>query len=197
MKKTLVLASALALLFLVQGNAEENENQAMNMVGVNVLHTIILDVVSTSLSDDVLYLPIHFSYARAFDKNWGLSALAFYRLDKDGDFRTNEFGLAVGPRFSFDYLEGFYFECKFGAGIAVGVDYLHNDYTRIDFIIQPDIGYNLSLADFFSISFGVGLQTLISVSETPSRSGVWDWNFMGKLSHYYLPVANLSACFMF
>ena len=42
---------------------------------------------------------------------------------------------------------------------------------------------------------GLGLQTLILLNENPQRNvgmNSWDWNRIGMMSHYYLPVLNIS-----
>lgn len=190
----------LVLTLLIPGGVSAQEEQhslAQNQLGINVLHTPIVYLVSASMSEDVTYVPIHLSYARSFTKNLGLSMLAFYRRDHDEDFETNELGLAAGPRLSFDRLKGWFVEWKLGVGRASGVDYYSNDYTRWDFVIQPELGYTRTIGTGFSITAGIGLQTLIEVSETPSRAGSWDWNDMGQLSHYYLPVANLTLAMTF
>jgi hypothetical protein len=197
MKKQIIFIAACILMIPFCATAQENDSAAQNYIGINLLHTGVIYLVSTSLTDTTQYLPLHFNYFHSFTQNWGLSALAFYRLDKDGEFRTNEFGFAVGPRFSLDYLKGFYIDCKLGLGLASGLDYSGNDYSRFDFVIEPDLGYNLEIGKFFSITFGLGLQTLVCISESPARDGTWDWNFIGSLSHYYLPVANLSAALLF
>jgi hypothetical protein len=177
--------------------AQEERPPAQNQIGINVLHTPIVYLVSVSIADDVSYVPIHLCYVRSLSKNLGVSVLGFYRRDQDADFRTNEFGFAVGPRLSFHHLKGWFIECKVGLGIASGVDYFNNDYSRWDFVVQPDVGYTLMIGSNFSVTGGIGLQTLVELSETPSRGGTWDWNDTGRLSHYYLPVANLSLALTF
>ncbi len=90
-----------------------------------------------------------------------------YRLDKDGDdFLTHEFGFAAGPAFLSNKLNGFYADVKFGLGYAFGKDYNNSDYNRTDLIIEPDLGYYLCFKSNFTIALGIGLQSLVKLSES-------------------------------
>ena len=127
----------------------------------------------------------------------GISGLLMYRMDKDiGDFRTNELGIAVGPSYIANNLNGFWADIKFGIALASGEDGFANEYSRTDMIIQPELGYNICFPSKLTLTFGIGMQSLLKLSEDPDRSSRWDWNSTGKLSHYYLPVINLSLGFM-
>ncbi len=197
MKKRIFVLSASMLLVPWCVCAQEESPAPRNQIGVNVLHTPVVYLVSASMSGDVSYVPIHVGYVRSLSKNLGLSVLGLYRRDQDADFRTNEFGFAVGPRLSFDRLKGWFVECKFGVGRASGVDYFSHDYSRWDLVVQPDIGYSLMLGSNVSVTAGIGVQTLLLLSETPDRGIDWEWNDVGQMSHYYLPVANLSVALTF
>lgn len=197
MKKRILLPSVLLLLVPWCAYAQEELLPAQNEIGINVLHTPIVYLVSASMSEDVRYVPIHVGYVRSLSKHLGVSVLGFYRRDEDGSFKTNELGFAVGPRLSSDHLKGWFVECKFGLGVASGVDYFDDDYSRWDLVVQPEVGYTRMIGGNLSITAGIGLQTLVEVSESPSRSGRWDWNGTGQMSHYYLPVANLSMALVF
>ena len=195
-----ILSWSFAVVLLISGSAAAQEEQhpsAQNQFGINLLHTPIVYLVSASMSGDVTYVPIHLSYAHSFSKHLGVSVLGLYRRDHDGDFNTDELGFAIGPRISSDHLKGWFIECKLGLGRASGVDYFQNDYSRWDMVIQPELGYTRAIGTGLSITAGVGLQTLIEVSESPTRAGSWDWNDRGQLSHYYLPVANLTLAMTF
>jgi hypothetical protein len=67
----------------------------------------------------------------------------------------------------------------------------------MDLIIQPDIGFFKKFTSGFALSLGLGIQSLVKISENPSREGVWEWNKTGKFSHYYLPVLNISLGYAF
>ncbi len=190
--KKILLASSLVLLIASSARAQEESREPQNQLSVNVLHTPIVYAVSASMSGDVSYVPVHVGYVRSLSKNVSLSVLGLYRRDVDGDFKTNEVGIAVGPRLSFGSRGGWFIECKVGLGVASGLDYFDNDYTRWDLVVQPDIGYTRRIGSHLALTGGIGLQTLVLLSESPSRGGSWDWNDTGRLSHYYLPVANLS-----
>ncbi|MBN1157793.1 MAG: hypothetical protein JXA61_00300 [Bacteroidales bacterium] len=144
---------------------------------------------------DVSYLPIHIHFNHAFSRHFGISGMGLYRLDKDGPhFLTHEFGFAAGPAYLSNSLNGFYADLKIGFGYAFGTDYNNSDYTRSDLIIEPDIGYYLNFSSGFSIALGIGMQSLIKLWES-YYGYVWEWNSTGKLSHYYLPVVNVSLGF--
>lgn len=192
MKKTILLSLLIAI--CLQNLFSQNESSSKNTyIGINPLHTIVIQTVSKALDPDVSYLPVHIQVDHSFNKHFGLSGLLLYRLDKDGSyFLTHEFGFAIGPSYLTNSLNGFFADLKIGLGYAFGTDYNDSDYHRTDFIIQPDIGYYLCFKSRFTIALGIGLQSLIKLSES-YYGYIWEWNSTGKLSHYYLPVLNLSV----
>lgn len=162
-------------------------------IGINISHTIMVGVISGALGEETLCLPIHAGVQYSFNKRWGISGLVYYRYEKDGfNFKTNGIGFAVGPRISFTgtAVEGFYATVMLGVGFNSGLDYFQRDYRRTDLVIEPEIGYvsPMKLGPF-GFAFGFGLQTLIPLNESPQEI---QWNTLGKLSHYYLPVINIS-----
>jgi hypothetical protein len=182
--------------------AQENTEEPLNYIGVNAAHTAVLALLSSGIDPSILYLPVQVSYAHAFSEHWGLSILALYRYELDDVYRTHEVGIAVGPRWSSHYLNGFFLEIKAGAAVAFGRDYFERDYVRIDLVIEPAFGFTFVIGRNFSLTVGGGLQTLVCLGENPVRSqpyGMynWDWSGLGELSHYYLPVANVSAAILF
>jgi hypothetical protein len=191
--KKIILLSLFTAIYL-QNLFSQNENSSKNtFIGINPLHSIVLQAVSKAMDPGVSYLPVHIHVDHAFSKHFGLSGLFLYRFDKDGSyFLTHEFGFAVGPSFLTNSLNGFFADLKIGLGYAFGTDYNNSDYHRTDFIIQPDIGYYLCFKNRFTIALGIGLQSLIKLSES-YYGYIWEWNSTGKLSHYYLPVLNLSV----
>ena len=192
MKKTILLS--LLITICLQNLFSQNESSSKNTyIGINPLHTIFIQTVSKASDPDVSYLPVHIQVDHSFNKHFGLSGLLLYRLDKDGSyFLTHEFGFAIGPSYLTNSLNGFYADLKIGLGYAFGTDYNDSDYHRADLIIQPDIGYYLCFKSRFTIALGIGLQSLIRMSES-YYGYIWEWNSTGKLSHYYLPVLNLSV----
>jgi hypothetical protein len=165
-------------------------------IGINAGHTLVVNLVSQNLGDETRYLPIHLQVNHAFSDHFGLSAGFLYRLDKDGNFATNEIGAAIGPCYMQKRLNGFIGDVKIGFARAFGRNYDLEDYSRTDFLLQPEMGYFVRMGDKFSFCFGIGVQSLLMISESPSRANIWDWNGMGKFSHYYLPVLNISIGFM-
>ncbi len=195
MKKILFIClfGFMPFLFL---SAQDNENNGKTFIGINLGHTLAVSFVSSTLSNGTSYVPVHLIINHSLSEHFGLSGLLLFRSEKDGDnFLTTELGFAVGPSYLSSALNGFYIDCKFGLGIASGRDYDLNDYSRTDFIIQPDIGYYLNMGSKFTMIFGLGMQTLLKLSENPPRGSNWDWNGIGTMSHYYLPVLNISFGF--
>ncbi len=175
--------------------AQTGENSGNTFIGINPLHTIVIKTVSGAIDKDVTYLPVHLIVDHSVKKHFGISGLLLYRLDKDGEnFLTHEFGFAAGPSYLSNGLKGFYANLKVGFGYAFGKDYNDSEYDRIDLILQPDIGYYIYFSNGFMLTIGLGMQSLLKLSE--SYYGlIWEWNSTGRLSHYYLPVVNLSFGF--
>jgi hypothetical protein len=192
MKKNILLTLFIAI-FLQNLFSQNESSNKYTYIGINPLHSIVMQAVSKALDPDESYLPVHIHVDHAFNKHFGLSGLFLYRLDKDGSyFLTHEFGFAIGPSYLTNSLNGFFADLKIGLGYAFGTDYNDSDYHRTDFIIQPDIGYYLCFEGHFTIALGIGLQSLVKLSES-YYGYIWEWNSTGKLSHYYLPVLNLSV----
>ena len=169
-------------------------NDGKTFIGINAGHLFVVPLVSRAMNDaNVTYLPIHINAYHSMSKNFALSGLLLFRSEKDYGFQSGEFGFAVGPCYTTNYLNGFFADCKVGVAFAVGNDYQYNDYTRADFVIQPEVGYFLTFASRFTMSLGLGCQSLLKISENPKRENTgWEWNNTGKMSHYYLPVLNIS-----
>ena len=193
MKKITLVAS---LIFFSHVFSYPQGNQdAKTFMGINLGHTFAVAFVSNSIGDNVSYVPFHLIINHAFNEHFGISGLLLYRSEKDADYLASEMGFAVGPSYLSNSLNGFYIDCKFGIGLASGRDYYLNDYSRTDFVIQPDIGYYLNIGSKFTMIFGLGFQTLVLMNESPDRNNgfySWDWNGLGRMSHYYLPVLNIS-----
>jgi len=187
---SLALAMALSLALAAQSGSD-----APFYVGLNLGHTIAVSASSTALSSETLYLPIHVDMHYALLQHFGLAGSVIYRLEKDGDyFSTQELGIAVGPAFYSSRLKGFFASAKFGLAVAAGKDYLDDDYMRIDAVIQPEVGLIIPIGGPLALTLGCGLQTLLPIYEYPSRYDPdygWDWNDMGMMSHYYLPVLDI------
>jgi hypothetical protein len=177
--------------------SQENNNKQNTFIGINPAVSLTVGCLSTIMDPNTTYIPVHIVINHSFSKHFGLSGLLLYRLEKDNDFKTNEIGFAVGPSYLSNELSGFFADLKFGIGLAAGQNNLKEDYTRTDLIIQPDIGFFKKFSGGFAMSFGLGLQSLLKITENPPREGVWDWNATGTFSHYYLPVLNISLGYTF
>jgi len=194
MKKYCITVLLIACMSYTHAQTDNNQS---TFFGINIGHALAIKTISGILSDNTTYLPIHLNLNHSLGNNLGIAGLFMYRLDKDGaNFLTHELGFAVGPSILFNRLEGLSIDCKIGYARAFGKDYFSNDYYRNDFVIQPEIVYYVSFPNKLALSFGLGLQTLLNISENPDRSFYWDWNTTGKLSHYYLPVLNISFGFI-
>lgn len=172
--------------------SQSAEIEYNTFIGINPAHTVILQAVSRTMDPEISYFPLHIHINHSLTRHLALSGLLMYRLDKDGEyFLTHEFGVALGPSYTIDRLNGLYVDLKTGLGYAFGTDYNDSEYIRTDLIIEPDIGYYIDLNNRLSLIVGLGLQTLVKLSES-YYGYVWEWNSTGKLSHYYLPVVNVT-----
>ena len=193
MKKKLAFTLILCACTLQFSFSQNESNNGSTFIGINPAHTIVIQAVSKAMDPNVSYLPIHIIVNHSFTEHFGISGLFLYRFDKDGDyFKTHEFGFAIGPAYLSKKLNGFYADFKIGLGYAFGTEYNNSDYNRIDLILEPDLGYYLCFKSKFTMSIGIGMQSLIKLSESYDGN-IWEWNSTGKLSHYYLPVLNISC----
>ena len=187
---------SLALLFYgsMAVHAQTAASDGKTLISINVGQMTVVPLVTTAMyGTNVTYLPIHFNAYHSLNKHIALSGLALFRMEKDYDFLTQEIGFSVGPCFTSNYLKGFFADCKLGVAFAFGHDYQYNDYTRSDLVIQPEFGYFLTVASRFTMTFGLGCQSLLKLREVPRREDTgWDWDNSGKMSHYFLPVLNIS-----
>jgi hypothetical protein len=193
MKKSLFFA-VLCSLWSMAAQAQTAAADGKTLISINLGQMTVVPLVTTAMyGANVTYLPIHFNAYRSLNKNIALSGMAMFRMERDYDFLTQEIGFAVGPCFTSNYLKGFFADFKAGIAFAFGHDYQYNDYTRSDFVIQPEVGYFLTVAGRFTMSFGLGCQSLLKLREVPRREDTgWDWDNSGKMSHYCLPVLNVS-----
>jgi hypothetical protein len=196
-----IASIAVIVITMAVGAATQNGGDSTkNFFGLNIGHALVINSISRSMDTGVSYMPIHIQYNRSISRNFGVSGVLVYRLDKSDGVMTNEFGFGIGPCFMPNGIYGFFADCKIGLGFAFGKDGLEREYSRTDFLLQPELGYFIHIGKQFAMCFGLGMQSLILISEDPPRHPAdaldwWDWNSMGKLSHYYLPVLNISFGF--
>ena len=195
MKKVLVFI-ALCSMWSVAMYGQSTLNEGKTVVGFNAGQACVVSTITLTSYDNVLYMPLHFNAFRSLSKNFALSGLLLFRSEKDYEFLTHEFGFAVGPCYTTNYLNGLAIDCKAGFAFALGHDYSYNDYTRADILIQPEVTYFLPFSGKFTMMVGLGVQSLVKITESPRRENTgWDWDNNGKLSHYFLPVLNISIGF--
>jgi len=176
-------------------HAQPTENDSKTFIGINVGHTIVASSVNSILTKGSLFIPVHINAFRPMSKNFALSGLLLYRAERSPSHNksTSKFGIAVGPCFTSNYLKGFFADCMIGFAFAIGRDYDRNEYTRTDFVIQPEIGYFINLSDKFSMTFGFAIQSLLRIQENPRAEDTgWEFTDIGKMGQYYLPVLNVS-----
>jgi len=174
-------------------HAQSAASDGKTLISINAGQMTVVPMITIAMYENVVYLPVHFHAYHSLSKNFALSGVGIFRSERDYDFHTYEMGIAVGPCYTSNHLNGFFADCKVGLAFAIGRDYQYNDYTRTDFVIQPEVGYFLTLAGRFTMSFGVGFQSLLKISENPRREDKgWDWDKTGKMGHYYCPVLNIS-----
>jgi hypothetical protein len=198
MRRTLLTLVLLLIVTLTWGQSEggpTSVQSADSFVGLNLGHAALVWLASSSAG--YTYLPIHIEYAHLTKRNIGLSVLGMYRYEKDAFGNVvQELGAAVGPSYYAEGLNGLFASMRFGLGFAFGRDLYFRNYSRVDLILQPDFGYFVSLGAL-RMQVGIGLQSLPYIAENPQRDSgsyltAWDWNSLGMLAHYYLPVVNLT-----
>jgi hypothetical protein len=194
-RKHLFFLLVINLLIIKPLNAQLNCIQEKTFIGVNLGHAATVAAASTIMDPKVTYLPVHIHITHAFKRHFGLTGMAIYRLESDHSLFTHEVGFAFGPAYLAKTLRGFYFDFKLGVAYAFGRDFAKNDYRRTDIIVQPDAGYYINFKNDFSMTIGLGFQSLLLYHERPTRQSMtnsWRWNAMAELGHYYLPVINVS-----
>jgi hypothetical protein len=192
MKKLLILVM-LCPLGSMSMYAQSAADDSKTFIGINAGHMIIVNYISREIDANAPYVPIHFNGYHSLNKNFALAGSLLCRSEKDYGYHTMEFGFAVGPCYTSNYLNGFYADFKVGLAYATGRNYYSNNYSRTDFVIQPEAGYFIKFASRFTMTVGLGCQSLLRITENPRReeSG-WDWVNTEKMAHYYLPVLNIS-----
>jgi hypothetical protein len=164
-------------------------------VGVNVLQPALYGIAS-SFFEESLLLPVPIEAHVHIHDRWGLTGTLQYRRHKDGDLSVNGLGLFVGPRLRLTGrdLDGLYATLKVGLAFNGGRDYFQATYNRLDFVLQPELGYAVILGPVY-LGFGAGFEGQIPVFQ--DRSGTWTWNGLGLMVTSYLPVANLTVAFVY
>jgi len=164
-------------------------------MGVNLGQTVTIAVLSKALSGGItLYIPVEIDAAFALSRRFALSGEFLYRLEQDGTyFNTQELGVALGPTYVSGGLRGFFATARVGLAYASGIDYNNEAYQRLDLLLQPEVGVFVPLPMDVALTVGLGMQSLVLISENPVRT--WSWNALGVMSHGYLPVLDLSLGF--
>ena len=169
-------------------------------IGVNLMQPAIYSLASSFFSNSY-FIPVPIEGHVSINPRWGLATTLVYLKHKDGDYKVNGLQLGLGPRLTLvgEGLRGLYTTFKVGLGFRAGHDYRGADYYRIDLTLQPEIGYSLAWGPpGCFLAFGLGVQLQKPLSETShSSSGSdwysgWDWNGLGKMINYYLPVVNIT-----
>jgi hypothetical protein len=161
-------------------------------IGLNLMQPAIYGLASTFF-DHSYFIPVPIEGHVSINPQWGLATSLVYMKHKDGDYKVNGLQIGIGPRFTMvgKGLCGLYSTFKVGLGFRAGHDYREDDYYRIDITFQPEIGYSLMWGPpgvFLAFSLGVQLQKPASETEHSD----WEWNGLGKMINYYLPVVNIT-----
>lgn len=161
----------------------------------NLGQTAALALASEAVSGGLtLYFPVEFDADYAITKRLAVSGELLYRFERDGTyFKTNEVGFAVGPTLIFGGLQGFFATARIGLAYARGVDYNNEAYARLDLLLQPEVGVFVPLPFDAALKIGVGMQSLLLITDYPKNT--WSSNALFALSHYYLPLLDLSVGF--
>jgi hypothetical protein len=164
-------------------------------LGLNVMQPAIYGLAS-SFFERSHFVPIPLEAHVSIDRHWGLAGTLAYANHKDGGYQVQEVGIGLGPRVTFvgNGLRGFYGTVKVGIAFRKGHDYFSQSYYRVGMTLQPELGYSLAWGPpGYFMAFGAGVQTEIPLTETSHP--YWDWNGLGKMINYYLPVINVTVGF--
>jgi len=184
---TTLFLAAVILTVSMAAHAQTAADDKKTFAGINVGQMTVGTLVVKAIDKDGLYLPVHIHGYRSLHRNFALSGLMLFRVIRDHQFLLTETGFAVGPCFTSNHLNGFFADCKVGFAFAIGNDYDYSDITRTDFVLQPEFGYFITLAGRFTMSVGLGCQSLFKIAENPGIG----WEEFGRMQKY-LPVLNVS-----
>jgi hypothetical protein len=164
-------------------------------LGLNVMQPAIYALASTFFEDSH-YIPVPIEAHLSINKQWGLASTLGYFNHQDGDYKVQGLQLGLGPRFTFvgDGLRGFYGTLKLGLAFRKGHDYNFDNYYRVGLTLQPEVGYSLAWGPSgLFLAFGLALQTELPLTE--SSHPTWEWNGLGEMINYYLPIVNITVGF--
>ncbi len=194
--RTLPLALTLALtLALGSGAARADERPPRLAIGLNLGQAAIYGIAS-SFFESSLFVPIPIEGHFRLSPRWGLATTVQYLHHKDGDLRLNGLSVSLGPRLTLhgEGLRGLYAALKVGLGFRKGEDYFAESYYRVGLLLQPELGWSFAFGrPGFFLAVGVGLQSEVTLTE--AGHGRWEWNGLGAMINYYLPLVNLTAGF--
>ena len=161
----------------------------------NLGQTVALTLASQAVSGGLtLYFPVEFDADYAIAEHLAVSGELLYRFERDGPFfNTSEIGFAVGPTLISGGLQGFFATARIGLAYARGVDYNNATYVRLDLVLQPEVGVFIPLPFDAALKIGLGMQSLLLITDSPKNT--WSSNALFALSHYYLPLLDLSVGF--
>ena len=184
---TTLFLAAVILTVSMAAHAQTTGADKKTFVGINVGQMTVGTLVVKAIDKDGLFLPIHIHGYRSLHRNFALSGLFLFRAVKDSQYLLMESGFAVGPCFTSNHLNGFFVDCKVGLAFGAGNDFDNEAFTRTDFVLQPELGYFITLAGRFTMAVGLGMQSMLKIAENPKSAWIDVTNY-----ERYLPVLNVS-----
>ena len=164
-------------------------------IGLNVMQPAIYGIAS-AFFEDSHFVPIPIEGHFRIRGRWGIAGTLQYLHHKDGNLSLNGLHLALGPRFTIfgDGLRGLYVAFKVGLGFRYGDDYFASSYYRVGLLLQPEVGWAFAWGrPGFYLAVGLGLQSEVTLTE--KEHSRWEWNGLGALINYYLPLVNVTVGF--
>lgn len=163
-------------------------------IGLNVLQPTLYGLAS-AFFDNSYFVPVPLDVHVRITRRWGLLTGLQYLAHKDGLYKVNGIETGIGPRLTIvgNGLRGLYAAFRLGFGFLKGNDYSNASYYRVSMIFQPELGYALAWRPpSVYLAFGLGLQAAVTLTESDHG---WDWNSLGKMINYYMPLANITVGF--
>ena len=164
-------------------------------VGMNIGQPLAY-ILGTSFSEDTMVVPIPVEVHGHIRSIYGIAATAQVLAYQEGDrLSLSEILLAAGPRFRLTgkKLDGLYVVPKVGLGYMVGVHPEDDEFKRLAFAFQPEVGFSFRLGNpGLFLAFGVGLQLRLKLVQRPTQVS---WSRVGKVAVNYTPVLNITVAF--
>lgn len=164
-------------------------------IGMNVLQPAVF-LIGTSFYEDTTCVPIPIEIHGYIKKGWGIAGTLQVRTFQRGnEVNVAELLAAGGPRYRFSgtgkKLQGVYVTAKFGMGYLAGDAGGSDEYRRLTFVVQPEVGYAINVGNpGMFLAFGAGIQCQLPMIQRPDAV---DWTPFDEMIVYYTPWLNVTV----